>query len=468
MTVSRFSNTNWLKERARSLNSGLLGRFEEYVWDYPTDTPKELIDLLKASLRCISKRIDSATDERYLVTLIALIRNLTTFLTFFDNAHTEQTPRALPQMLEDLAKRLSNDVSLVVWPQVEYNFTIRDILPRLKKALDNVLTIDEKSQIFDKFKGRIDLVSFPRIERENIFVHAIFGHELGHPIADQFLLSERTELKYVSRLQQAKKEIFTHFAADLKRQRTPIRRLQLEKELTDSILKIRSRGLQELVSDVVAIYLFGPSAIFSAFDVFAGEPRDVLPVASSEMYPPDRMRFRTMFHVLRNEGFVDSLRALKNRSVRESVNELLEYIESETNNDADQRAVEGQPLCKVAYAWIRETLPDAIAFAKKMVGNVAYLSTSVDKEVSELLSRLELAIPANEAGNYPNTTTIDWRSSILSAWLWRLNRSREATLFGDKVSDAEIKALQRITSMSIELSLLKTRYLRYSKLTNHS
>ena len=184
----------YLKIRVHALRQGLVSRLKEYVSDFPTGTPILVIDLLQQILKKIEPRIDSATDERILSLIGRTIRTYGGYLEHFDNAHTEQTPRALAQLLEDLCKTLQFGEKLVVWPQAAYNYSIQNILPDIKCPLVHLLSPEEQKDLFKEFTA-INLVSFPRIERDNILLHAIFGHELGHPIADSFLDIEKVPEK---------------------------------------------------------------------------------------------------------------------------------------------------------------------------------------------------------------------------------------------------------------------------------
>lgn len=181
-----FERPAYLRVRAHSLRAGLLSRLEEYAFDFPGGAPRRAIELIQVLLEAIGEEIDRTSDDRIIALICRVIRGMGTLLQHFDNAHTAQTPRGLPQMLGALMAQLEPNATLVAWPQSSYNYTIRDLLAPLKEMTESLLSKQSHQRVFGSVAGPLNFVSFPRIERDNVLLHAIFGHELGHPSLPNF------------------------------------------------------------------------------------------------------------------------------------------------------------------------------------------------------------------------------------------------------------------------------------------
>ncbi len=454
---------DYLKRRAHTLRMGLFQRLDEIcVSDFPTGSPKEVIKLLQDILEKVTAEIDNATNEQILGLICRVIQFYGQFLEYFDNAHTEQTPRGLVQILEDLAQ-LSPQAKLLVWPQASYNYSIRDILPTLKHTTENLLSDKDKKTLFQPFQGPINLVSFPRVERDDILVHAVFGHELGHPIADEYLQAEQGQPEYQKQLKAAHVALDTAFASEFAGLNT-FDLFSYKKQLTDSLLKMRSRGLQELVSDCVAVLLFGPSALFALNDIFSTCDLDTSPVFP-DLYPPARFRVRLVKKLMDQEGFSDQLLAVKDSdhlgSVNASLVDMLSHVDAIAANNTDIDVINNDPLLKIAYEWLDKSLPAAIQYAKDKVADLICRGSQLVEEVPELLERIAFGIPPNEIGIPPKTKSVDWRSAIVAAWICKIHGLKKAGETQESMNARDIDHLQKITLRAVEYILLQKRYSAY-------
>ncbi|MEW8027246.1 MAG: hypothetical protein AB2766_00090 [Candidatus Thiodiazotropha endolucinida] len=250
-------NKEHLRTRAHTLRLGLDQRLSElYSSYYPNSEPEKLTESLKRLVSYIDDRIESSNSRR-LRWICLVLENLESFLADLHYANSEEIPRGLVLILRELVKDLYPDVVLLASPQHEdFNYSIEDILPELSLYTNELLPSDESDNVLAPFNDRLDVIRFPRIERDNILTYPIFGHELGHPIADEFLDNEETTEDYKKRLERATQEV--HKALGINDNDEEESLISI-KEMLD----IRRRGLQELISDCIGIYLFGPSALFA-------------------------------------------------------------------------------------------------------------------------------------------------------------------------------------------------------------
>jgi hypothetical protein len=121
---------------------------------------------------------------------------------------------------------------------------------------------------------KIHIFSFPFLEKNNVLLNSVLGHEIGHfyhKSWERDIYTEK-EKNYNNILKQYyddcyKDDLFKAY------------------ENTEEGLKILGGFYREVIPDFYGYHLFGPSIIFSLFDISAFETRSILPTASNRYYP---------------------------------------------------------------------------------------------------------------------------------------------------------------------------------------
>jgi hypothetical protein len=113
MAVKPFPETTLLREKAHALCTGLFFRLDEFVDDFPTGIPRDLIETVQRLLRELQKIADEEEDAEILFDICDLLEltepqppGLSQALDWLDNAHTAQTPSGLVQLLRAASKHL--------------------------------------------------------------------------------------------------------------------------------------------------------------------------------------------------------------------------------------------------------------------------------------------------------------------------------------------------------------------------
>jgi len=178
----------YLRLRAEGLATSLRQALREAAAsEFPGEGPRAAIGILCKVLDAIDTDLAVSTDKRTLVMYCKCLESLSRMLGYFDNAVTEQTPRGLAHILESLVRPLQPTAQFVLWPSAEYNYAIETLQDQVSPIVDGISTEESVAVYEGILKSQILLVSFPRVERDNVLQHAILGHELGHPIADSFI-----------------------------------------------------------------------------------------------------------------------------------------------------------------------------------------------------------------------------------------------------------------------------------------
>ena len=452
-----------LKTVALNLSAGLLKRLEEIsTFDFPIKSPQRLIDLLERIVKQIQNRICVTDNADELRLICHTIYGHGEYLDCLDNAHTGQTPRGLVLVLEDILQRIDPSAEILAFPESTFNYSIRDIIPDLRDFAENLYSASEIKKLFLGFEGPFYLVSFPRIERDNILGHAMFGHEIGHLIVDEYLDYEVKFGKYKNALKAATEKVKKEIEADADPQLDLFIRTKYEQEAIRELLEIRKRGLQEIVSDCIAILIFGPSALFAMYYFLFVDNLDQEPTPD-DFYPPARYRFRIAEQFMRDEGFTETVgTVLQRKRTPESARKLFKVFVAQLKHvgedNTDIRLIDSDMVTKLAYEWIQKSLHDALKFARKRVKDISYKKGLVRSEIPELIERLRMRLPPNEIGTVSTKKTVDWRSCILASWLYSIGLLESLGRFGDIEEDEEKRTIQQLTLKAIEYVILSSNY----------
>jgi hypothetical protein len=447
---------------AASIKSNLLAAAAS---EFPADGPKAAINILLRVLKLIRADAAASDDKRTLVIYCQCLEALARLLEYFDNAETEQTPRGLSQLLEMLVRPLKPDAQFVLWPRAEYNYQVERLQDHVGAIVD-VMSTSESAQAYEEIlKSEVLLVSFPRVERDNVLQHAILGHELGHHIAEEFLAHDETTVQGKERLKRlvdAAKALASGSSEPIEANGDQAGdegedEFEEETEIVEEVLTIRKRALEELISDAVAIYLFGPSALLALYDFLMSGGWDELPDAD-DYYPPSRMRLRLALRVTREEGFLNVLNDLtsgvRGSHFRSCVDRIQE-ISDLTGITLDEDKILAYDEIRLAYSFVEESLSAALAFAKKKIGLVLYGADLAKTEVAELVDRIANNLPPNEVGFATSQRSVDARSALLAAWVWRAHCKNDD---GSPCSASEVGRVNLLTLKAIEYIWLQKMY----------
>jgi len=412
-----------------------------------------------------ASKVEISRDKNTTLRFFQLVMMFTDIFDSLDQANSEQTPRGIVQLI---SKLVDSDVQILVSPQQNYNYSVSNITQSIHNAIENTFSTLEVDGIFQGIP-EIRLVRFPRIERDNILLHVILGHEIGHEVAANYLSQEQTTAEYQTRLQVTILKVNEILSAD----KTFItldanEQLKLQNTTLQEVLKVRTRGLQELISDVTCAYFFGPSGLFGFYDfltVFSN--LDDLPRANS-YYPPPRYRLRYLVQVLTKNDLLDELYHLEAYGVPEqianSVIAFVEHIKTIVGDNSDLAAIKANPYMDLVYDWIEELEESIGEFVRNSIGTKLFEKGSVQEKMPESIARLCLNIPANELGKYPNMVASDWGTAILAGWIVRIAlKFSEAPI--PELEGLNEDLLRNLTLTALEYCTLVEKYTEEVKTT---
>ena len=448
------------RHRTRQYARGLLQRIDELsVSDYPAATPEQVIKFLQDFIDVIDMEIDKAVNEDKLRVLSHLIQELGAFMQWLDNAHTGQTPRGPVQLLKDMMDSLAPDSRVIACPRADYNYSILDLGQHIRGLVEKFVPKSRQSRFDEHVAKPIKLILFPRIERDNILTHTIFGHELGHPIATEFLNAESSKPDFSAAQTMIQKQV-DELVANQPNASTmdPVIKLSQVTHLVGMVLEIRKRALEELISDAVGILLFGPSAFFAMFEVLWVGNWDSQPKQDS-WYPPSRMRIRMGLQLLDDMGWPQAIAQMNSDAVAgkyaTAVLDFLNEARSIAAEHTDSLMINNDPVLKIAYDWMHNTFSEAKSFFTQRVEATTFNAAKVT-DLPGLIKRLQLGVPPNELGTPLEPVTVDYRSALFAAWSFKLYGLNPSS--SESLTARETDLLNQNTLRAVEYILLQDDY----------
>lgn len=228
--------------------------------DYPTGTPLLLTGALEKLTASIKETLASPTDARTTQFCLVLLKRLGSHLRYLDAAGGEKVPWGLIRPIERLLTQIIPSSSTMVRARWSYNYSILELYDLYRNALKTLLPPSKLQEALEPSTHKFFVVSLPLIERNNILLHVVLGHEIGHRIAESYF--DKEDKTAVVTSVTTKIGDGKWYEPDIEAQ-GPLFALQTRQLLTNQILKIRRRGLEEIISDVVGFYLFGPAFLFA-------------------------------------------------------------------------------------------------------------------------------------------------------------------------------------------------------------
>lgn len=447
--------------------------------DYASGTPL----LLAGMIESLAIRVDSFLrrerdkggyeSEAYRQArsgFLILANFLHAHLEYVEDAVVRRTPWSLVRPFEELAESIHGHAAFLLRPIWSYNYTIYECVENLRGVVDRPGIFESQEEIdsfYSQFPQRLYITSFPRLERLNVLFHVLLGHEIAHPIADEWVQGEDEE----------------SLIGEIRRRLTTALKVPSDlfdySSLPDEIYTIRTCALQELMCDYACVLLFGPAALF-AFDAL-GKAMGLDMTAPGDYHPPWRYRLRHTLALLPATVLGAYLERCKLKAEeRESLSRRYREIEELVSDDSDIRWLNQQLPSRIAYEFVEKAKPKAQEFIAQKLEKAGFtLDTLPTAGIADLIDRLQNGILPNEywvdrqADDVDTNpfwgcrvpVTADLRTILLSATFHRAHHLPSAK--DCNLSDAEYSqvchATDRLVLRAIECAYLWRRYNKLGK-----
>jgi hypothetical protein len=464
--------------------------------DYASDAPQLLaktieevcVALQQVAIRAaraipwqyVSSVTDLETHISFLQIADSLVQDLATQVRYVESAQTIRLPCSIIRAVEKLAEGLlGNRVRIMLRPQWHYNYAtlIEDLGGGYRSRLTDLPThLLSKKTIrgcLARLSRPFHLISFPAIERTNVLLHPLIGHEVGHLLTSDSPTASQ-EAEYWRRVRPRVNQITAEELALEVPRRARIARQKTEERLRNRNAKLVihcwRRALEELLSDAVEAMVFGPAALFASLLMAMQEGFDVAPGGDNDFYPPWRYRLRLILRLVSDSTrprffpfSPDVFRGSDAAQRARRVNEYYRRIEAIVAEKSDLEVIAAVPLLKVAYDNIDKYYGIGIEDlrAKKGVKQRTMSPQRLFTFLPSLLERLDARVPPNAIEeSICDSRVAGFVDIVNAAWFYRIaagERVDAAKRDVEAVLEARSR-LDHLTLKAVEYGDLASEY----------
>lgn len=384
------------------------------------------------------------------------VREVGAQLRYVDGAIATKVPPSLPQPLEKLCQKLLPGTNLMLRPQWKYNYSIllHDLSVTYRNELSQILPASTVEVLFKDFPRNFHIISFPSVERRTALLHCDLAHEIGHLVAKAYLLFEGKNRPYLLEL---RRRVAERVELEL-RDRPLLIPETIQKYLEDADF-VRWRGFSEIISDIFAIRLFGPAALFALFQMAIGDSLDFAPSKETSYYPPWRRRLRHALGTLESAHLLpvkidpDSFHVIV--EVQQKINQRVNAIRELTLLKNDEDAISRNWITRIAYDSIDEAIPHLETFLGDNYGDKFLTRGKLYSQIYPLVERLQLKLPPNAVESSPyHSRAADLEAIMNAAWFYRIAFLEHPFVEGqlDEKFQRDYQILNALTLKAIEYS----------------
>lgn len=349
--------------------------------------------------------LDPAEFEVRLQRTIKIIPVLHRLIGFLEGSDVHRSPGQLIQPLRRYAQSIIPSSDIVVSSKPELNYSIQEIAASLRKLFSDTPLQSACSLLTDL----LFVINIPAVESDQILIHAILSHELGHVLYDQQQLAEKL-LPEIKLRDDLVRSLVKSLSESTKQQLDPAAELWFREQATQQVTDRITSWVMELSSDAIGIRLFGPCLFFAATNLMTSLSHVD---HSSRTHPPTRLRLKLMLMMLKQLYKVDQW----NDNLREYIKPWEEVAAGaiQVKVKFDQIAIESINTDKVLQLVIDAS---SLAVPEKS----CYTSERFMDDTANLTPFLMKLIPPGELGPLGKEMPVDLVSIINAGWYVHLCR----------------------------------------------
>lgn len=342
-------------------------------------------------------------------------------ITTFRNAENFYIHQGIFILLEEFTKKFSENSKFIIYPyfpksKVNYGFAnlTTDVLIKFfeeeeQKDIENYLVF-----------------AIPAVNKEDILINCLLGHEIGHMIyriknlkikfIPMIFTKDKFEKSYDS-MQLEIKEKTTLLGFDLP---TKIKNFNLWQ-------KVISKWVEEIICDKIGLRLFGLAYFFAFLDfVYISSPY----TSGTEGHPPNWLRLKILLEDMREMfQFKESFKIHK-KDLRQEIEGIITFIEDNFSKEIEIKDDDRQfPEKKIEFSVIRKFVIDVVnnsSIYHDLFNNVLdnyineYDFKSNFKDIKNLIDLIDLYITPNEIIDFKNHTVkkVDIITILNAAWIY--------------------------------------------------
>lgn len=445
---------------------------------FPSDRPLRLAHVILNVARLVKQEvvaqyvvgIKPSAEETFqdqVKFAINAVHIMGSHLRFVDRSTTRQTPWSLIRPLEKIGERIHPGCCFVIRPQWNYNYSIRELVPTYRNWFSTWLPNDRLEEALslssDGSVEKLYIMGFPYVERLNVLMHTLLGHEIGHPIEKEYFLGENSP-EIIENITQSVLKTRS-LPGDL--QTLDIFEAAQVVNMRDRVYRLRHRAIAELICDLVAVHLFGLAALFSIEELALARELDRFQKEDvMGHYPPWRYRIRTVLEEFSPEWIERFVHISEfDPDVSGAIKDKFDALTALVKNTDDIGQLTKDQETKIAYSSVQESMPLIRQFVRDRLANSGFrLDDLVSNANAKLLKRLEDWIPPDAYINEAREEIVgDIRSILNVGWIrWIHSYSCISSNLDNQEGTAahlkQVNALERLILKALEYIDLRSTW----------
>ncbi len=456
-----------LKARAIKVSNNLVDILSDLKSrKFSSEAPQKAIESVIRLLEHLQKtEINAKTlsgsgyDGRF-HSLNLTLDELSKCVSYFDNAHIDKTPIPLSYLVNYIVTRAFNDKNYLVYPINTNNYINTYFDHWIKEFLK-----DRKYDPLYFSELNTKLVGFPRIRSEDILNNVLVAHEIGHELPLE-ILGEK----------EAEDDELANFPIRLSLLDSCNEASNAHPDEIEKFAKIHEltyRCLEELISDAVALFIFGPSALFALFEFLtsSNSEYDAFPDPINEYYPSVVTRIEKAIYLLNKLELLEPLTELSSEAYKKYAATNKIVIE-EIASFPEQRRTTQKELYS-SYMKSCDEIIDlhydkALEYLFDKLKCFKIDPESISRDIPILVERIRQGIPPNSLtySHYIQEDSIPSLSNaILSGWVYKLHKMQCSLNKEFELACKEIvshdKYVNELVSKAIEYILVSEEAYKY-------
>jgi hypothetical protein len=202
-----------------------------------------------------------------------------------EGADNDAPIASIIEAYEYIVNQVQYGVQTIIHPSWEYNASSNEVMQYLKKVTSS-LSQEASKAIFSGTPSFFVIITYPKAEEQIILRQALIAHEVGHFI-DESIKKWSVSLLDLQLLNPNDVESIISQITGEKNSNA------LQSKVLQTIDKMVTSWIKEIVSDFLAISIIGPAYLF-AFDEISFSPKYSSPQKLSLSHPPDQLRKEIM------------------------------------------------------------------------------------------------------------------------------------------------------------------------------
>ncbi len=476
----------------------LLDIFDEVVKvciDKLLDIEKELAD------RGISE-LELERKENQVRAVARKLNKIHAYLRYIYATKLDRNPSGMVLPWELLVNKYHPDAKTIIRPQWEWNYKYIDIMRELKRLVEDISPkIKDILAQHDKFP----VFSFPGLERENILLHVILAHEIGHFIDDASKLSDNPTVTAAISFDMEKVNRFTNLEIEISEVHKTPSPSALSEEQLDLFKALRAQAiasqvkslieahinkwLKELTAGIIALRIIGPAYLFALSQAALCE-LSMHQIAGH--YPPPIQRLIKILNECKSgkprhyeffqptENDNKEIRKIKDATVKHFQN--IEDVEKKTS--IEEGSAVSQDLPKQRELLLADLIATAIEGSIGVIKELIYKEIPNDKayrletSIFDQIKFLQKQITPNQKilseGNELKFEPFSMESILNAGWIFWLTHKKDVKHLDrsevdpqkKRIKDAEekyykpLEEVSRLILRAIELSDFHNRFIK--------